>query len=106
GGWGRGSHSSSRLSPAPRPPGEAILARHQVLHVGVRAILGPAAHGDEPAMAELVDVVLDAPQAAGFVGELGPNLARDDLVGVAVAGEERLAVEVDDHPLAHRVEDP
>jgi len=37
-------------------------------------------------MAELINVVLHAPDPARFVGELRPHLGGDDLVGRAVAG--------------------
>ena len=55
-------------------------------------------------MAELVDVVLDAPVHARLVALPGPHLGGDDLVGDAVAGDERRAVVVHDHAFAHRVE--
>src|SRR5207247_8586894 len=84
--------------------GQAILPRHEVVHVGIRTILRAAADGDEAAMAELVDVVLDAPHAAGLAGQLRANLAGDDLVGHTGARDQRRAVEVDDHAFAHRVE--
>src|SRR5437879_4449002 len=85
-------------------PRQAILPRHEVVHVGIRTILRAAADGDEAAMAELVDVVLDAPHAAGLAGQRRANLAGDDLVGHTGARDQRRAVEVDDHAFAHRVE--
>jgi len=57
-------------------------------------------------MAELVDVVLHAPEPARLIGEFRPHLGGDNLVGRAVAGDERHAVEIDDHAFAHELNTP
>ena len=44
-------------------PGQAVAPRHQIAHVRVGAIAGAAFDGDVAAVAELIDVVLDAPLA-------------------------------------------
>src|SRR5277367_1701188 len=55
-------------------PGQPVFAGGEIAHVAVGAILRTAFDRDEAAMAELVDVVLDAPDPARFVGELRPHL--------------------------------
>jgi len=48
-------------------PRDAVLSGHQVLHERVRTVRRAALDGDVAAVAELVDVVLDPPGAAGVV---------------------------------------
>ena len=56
-------------------------------------------------MAELVDVVLDAPVDPGLSHEVGANLGRDDLVRPAARPvRDDRTVEVDDHAFAHGIE--
>src|SRR5262245_16263034 len=79
-------------------PREPVPAGNQVAHEGVGAVLRPALHRDITAVAELVDIVLHAPAAAGFAHEVGTNLGGDDLVGAAgLAMSDDAAVEIDDH---------
>mmetsp|Transcript_55410 Transcript_55410/g.149412 ORF Transcript_55410/g.149412 Transcript_55410/m.149412 type:complete len:387 (+) Transcript_55410:415-1575(+) len=101
-----------RPEPAARPvlvhhvvaPRQVPLPVDQVLHERVRAVSRAALHGDVPAVAELVYVVLDAPMDPRLAHQVGANLRGDDLVGSsAVAVTQDLAVEVDNHPLAHGV---
>ena len=81
------------------------MSRRQIGHVGVGAVLRAALHRDIAAMAELVDVVLDAPVDARLAHEIGAHLGGDDLVRPAAGamGDDR-AVEIDDHALAHGIE--
>src|SRR3984957_4721812 len=85
-------------------PRQPILAGDQIADIAVGAILRAAFDGDIAAMAELIDVVFHAPDPARLLGELRPPLGGDDLVGCAGAGHERHAVEIDDHPFAHGID--
>ena len=87
-------------------PGQAVPPRDQIVHVRVRAVAGAALDGDVPAVRQLVDVVLDAPGAPRFAHQVRADLRGDDLVGARAARHQRDAVEVDDHPFAHRIERP
>ncbi len=86
-------------------PRQAVLSGDEVLHEGVGAVPGAARDRGEAAMAELIDVVLDRPVGARLAHQIGPHLGGDDLVRTAArpVGEDG-AVEIDDHPLPHRVE--
>ena len=49
-------------------PGQVVFSCHEIVHVGVRAILCSTMDGNEATMAELINVVLDTPQAASLAG--------------------------------------
>ena len=86
-------------------PRQVPLSVHQVPHERVRAVGGAPLDRNVPAVAELVHVVLHAPVYPRLADQVRTNLRGDDLVGPG--GEsvgDDLAVEVDDHALAHAVE--
>mmetsp|Transcript_59310 Transcript_59310/g.152709 ORF Transcript_59310/g.152709 Transcript_59310/m.152709 type:complete len:397 (-) Transcript_59310:2-1192(-) len=86
-------------------PRQLVLAGDHVLHEGVRAVHRAALDGGVPPVAELIDVVLDLPVDPRLAHEVGAHLGGYDLVGAPRrAMHDHLAVEVDDHPFAHRVE--
>src|ERR1043166_8841190 len=81
-------------------PRQAIAPGDEVAHVGVGAIPRAARDRGEAAVAELINVVLDAPMGARLAPQIRAHLGGDDLVGAArsAVGEDG-AVEIDDHPL-------
>ena len=86
-------------------PRQTIAAGDHVLHVGVRTVLCATGDSDEAAMAELIDVVLDAPSGTRLADEIGPHFGGDDLVDAAARPmREDGAVEIDDHAFAHGIE--
>ena len=61
-------------------PRQPVSPGDQVLHERVGAVLRAALDRDVAAMAELVDVVLDAPVRARLADQVGAHLGGDDLV--------------------------
>src|ERR1700752_764208 len=74
-------------------PGQTVAAAGQIAHVGVWAIARAARNRDEPAMSELVNVVLDSPVVARLAYEVWAHLGGDDLVGHRAALGDYGAVE-------------
>src|SRR5262245_66457854 len=58
-------------------PRQPVTSGNQIAHEGVRAIPGSALDRDVAAVAELIDVVLDAPALACVAHEVGPDLGGD-----------------------------
>ena len=81
-----------------------VSAGSKILDIGEAAIALAAWLCDIAAVAEVVDVVLETPGAAGIVCEFGVDLAGDDLPGIALSLDERRAVVVADLALTEVVE--
>jgi len=79
-----------------------VLAGYQVGHVRVWAVACSAGHCGIPSVAELVQVILDAPVLAPLRSVTLADLAREDLVGRVVAGlSDDVAFGVAEHGFAH-----
>src|SRR5690606_40965677 len=63
-----------------RLPGQSIPACRQIVHVGIRTVLGAALYGDIASVAELIDVVLNAPVLARLAYQVRPQFAAYDFV--------------------------
>src|SRR5690606_34607628 len=87
-----------------RLPRQSIPAGRQIVQVGIRTVMRAAHNDDIASVAELIEVVLNAPVLARLAYQVRPQFAAYDFVRPPTARDHGCAVEVDEHRFTHGIE--